>query len=168
MVGGSNGLPSERRPEHRPWGLASLVASGFGSGYSPVAPGTAGSAVAVLLGAGFLFLSPWVLALAAVVATLGGVRAIRAARVEGDPGWVVIDEFAGQFLALLALPRPSLAGLLAAFALFRLLDVTKPGPIGWADRQGGAWGIMADDVIAGVIAGAIVWTVRWGWPGVLD
>jgi phosphatidylglycerophosphatase A len=161
-------LPSEQRPKLRPRSLASLVASGFGSGYSPVAPGTAGSAVAALLGAGFLFLSPWVLALAAVAATLGGIWAIWAARVEGDPGWVVIDEFAGQFLALLALPRPSLAGVLAAFALFRLLDVAKPGPIGWADRQGGAWGIMADDVIAGAIAGAILCAVRWGWPGVLD
>ena len=168
MVRRSIGLPSQQRRKRRRWGLPSLVASGFGSGYSPVAPGTAGSAVAVLLGAGFLVLSPWVLALAAVMATLGGVWAIRAARVGGDPGWVVIDEFAGQFLALLALPRPSFAGVLAAFALFRLLDVAKPGPIGWADRQGGAWGIMADDVIAGVIAGAILWTVRWGWPGVLD
>jgi len=149
-------------------GVASLVASGFGSGYSPVAPGTAGSAVAALLGAGLLFLLPWALALATVLATLGGVWAIRAARVEGDPGWVVIDEFAGQFLALLALPRPSLAGILAAFLLFRLLDVVKPGPIGWADRRGGAWGIMGDDLIAGAVAGAVVWGIRWGWPGVLD
>jgi phosphatidylglycerophosphatase A len=124
--------------------------------------------VAALLGAGLLFLSPWALALAAVAATLGGIWAIRTARVEGDPGWVVIDEFAGQFLALLALARPSLAGVLAAFLLFRLLDVIKPGPIGWADRQGGAWGIMGDDLIAGGVAGAVVWGLRWGWPGVLD
>ena len=124
--------------------------------------------MAAILGAGLLFLSPWVLAIAAVIAILGGAWAIRAARVEGDPGWVVIDEFAGQFLALLALPRPSLPGVLSAFALFRLLDIAKPGPIGWADRQGGAGGIMGDDVIAGLIAGVLVWTVRWGWPGVLD
>ncbi len=52
-------------------------------------------------------------------------------------------------LALVALHRPSPLGLLAGFALFRLFDIAKPGPIGWADRQGGAAGIMADDLLAG-------------------
>ena len=88
--------------------------------------------------------------------------AIRAARVEGDPGWVVIDEIAGQWIAMLALPRPTWLGLLAAFALFRLLDILKPGPVGWADRQGGAVGVMADDVIAGAIA-AIVLSLLYLW-----
>ena len=77
---------------------------------------------------------------------------------------MVIDEIAGQCLALLALPRPGWAGAALAFALFRLLDVTKPGPIGWADRQGGAWGIMADDIIAGFIACLIVGAAHAIWP----
>src|SRR5580700_553265 len=83
--------------------LARLVASGGGSGYVPVAAGTLASALAVLLGALLMLLPPYALPVAALIATLGGLWAIRAARVEGDPGWVVIDEFAGQWLALCGL-----------------------------------------------------------------
>jgi phosphatidylglycerophosphatase A len=79
---------------------------------------------------------------------------------------VVIDEFAGQWIALLPLTHPDLPALLAAFILFRLLDVTKLGPIGWADRQHGTFGIMADDIIAGVIA-ALLLLVGLTWPGLL-
>jgi phosphatidylglycerophosphatase A len=80
---------------------------------------------------------------------------------------VVIDEFAGQWIAMLGLARPAWPGLLAAFVLFRLLDITKPGPVGWADRQPGAVGIMADDVIAGVLAAAILFAIRIAWPDLL-
>ena len=55
----------------------------------------------------------------------------------------------------------------AAFVLFRLFDIVKPGPVGWADRKGGAAGIMADDLIAGAIAAGILWAVRGRWPGAL-
>ncbi len=135
---------------------ARLIASGFGTGYSPLAPGTIGSLLAVLLGIPLMLASPAALPVAAIAATFGGVWAIRTARVDGDPGWVVIDEIAGQWIAMLALPRPTWPGLLTAFALFRLLDIVKPGPVGWADRQGGAVGVMADDVIAGAIAAVIL------------
>ncbi len=140
--------------------FARLIASGFGAGYAPRAPGTAGSLLALLLGALLLLVSPAALWVAALAAVFGGVWAIRAARVSGDPGWVVIDEVGGQWIAMLALPRPAWPGLLAAFLLFRLLDITKPGPIGWADRQEGAFGVMADDVIAGVIAACILFAIR--------
>jgi phosphatidylglycerophosphatase A len=140
--------------------LARLIAGGFGAGYAPRAPGTAGSLLALLLGALLMLASPAALPLAALAATLGGLWAIRAARVEGDPGWVVIDEVAGQWIAMLGLARPTWPGLLAAFLLFRLLDITKPGPIGWADRQGGAIGIMADDVIAGAAVAVILYAAR--------
>ncbi len=146
---------------------ARLIASGFGAGYAPAAPGTAGSLLALLLGALLMLASPAALPLAALAATFGGVWAIHAARVDGDPGWVVIDEFAGQWIAMLALPRPAWPGLLAAFALFRLLDITKPGPVGWADRQAGAFGVMADDVIAGIIVAITLSFVRLWWPHVL-
>lgn len=147
--------------------LARLVASGGGSGYVPVAAGTLASALAVLLGALLMLLPPYALPVAALIATLGGLWAIRAARVEGDPGWVVIDEFAGQWLALCGLSHVSLPGLLMAFVIFRLLDITKPGPIGWADRQHGAAGVMADDVIAGGITAGILWAVGSHWPRLL-
>jgi phosphatidylglycerophosphatase A len=86
--------------------------------------------------------------------------AIQRAGVDGDPGWVVIDEFAGQWITLLALARPTVPGLIAAFLLFRLFDITKLGPVGWADRQHGAFGIMADDVIAGIIAAVLLGALR--------
>ena len=65
---------------------------------------------------------------------------------------MVIDEIAGQMITLLALPRPGLPGLVLAFLLFRLFDITKLGPIGWADRRHDSWGVMADDWIAGLFA----------------
>jgi len=143
-----------------------LVASGFGSGLAPVAPGTAGSILGVLLGAGLLYVSWWALLAFTALATIGGVFAIRAAtrlplratanEHMDDPGWIVIDEIAGQCCALLFLQHPTLAGLALAFAAFRLFDIAKPGAIGWADRQGGAAGIMADDILAGLVAGIIV------------
>lgn len=145
--------------------VARFIASGFGSGFCPVGPGTAGSLVALLIGAGLLHVSIWALAAACALAAIGGVCAIAASGATGDPGWVVIDEFAGQFLAMLALSRPTLPGLLAAFVLFRALDVLKPGPVGWADRQGGAIGVMADDLVAGAIVAILLGAARVLAPG---
>ncbi len=136
---------------------ARLIAGGCGLGRAPRAPGTVASFAAVLVGAAALLAAPWaLLAAAAVLATLGGVWAIRAAGATGDPGWVVIDEVAGQWITLLAVPRVTLPWLAAAFVLFRLLDITKPGPVGWADRRHGAVWVMADDVIAGMIGAALL------------
>jgi phosphatidylglycerophosphatase A len=149
--------------------VARLIAGVCGLGRFPWAPGTLASLVAAAVGAGLLQISPWLLAAAAVVATLAGLWAIRAAGAgEADPGWVVIDEVAGQFLTLLALPRPTWPGLAAGFLLFRLLDLAKPGPIGWADRRHGALAVMGDDVIAGVIGALLLLTGRAAFPGVLD
>jgi phosphatidylglycerophosphatase A len=145
--------------------LARVVASGFGSGFAPVAPGTAGALLGLLLGIPLLLAPLGTLAVAALAISLLGLWAIHAARVEGDPGWVVIDEVAGQCVALLGLAHLSVPGVAAAFVLFRLFDIVKPGPVGWADRQGGAAGIMADDLIAGAIAASILWAVRQHWPG---
>ena len=78
---------------------------------------------------------------------------------------MVIDEGAGQLLALAALPpAPTGWGILLAFLLFRLFDVTKPGPVGWADRQHGPFGIMLDDVMAGALAAALLLLLRLAWP----
>lgn len=145
--------------------LARLVASGFGCGASPLAPGTVASAVAALIGYALLLLSSYALGLAALAAILAGLWAISAAGAAGgDPAWVVIDEVAGQWVALLGLARPSLTGVLGGFVLFRILDIAKPGPVGWADRQSGAAGVMADDVLAGLISAAILWIARSRWP----
>ncbi|MBN8874674.1 MAG: phosphatidylglycerophosphatase A [Rhodospirillales bacterium] len=146
---------------------ARLIANGFGVGLVPVAAGTAASAVATLVGAGLMLVSPGLLAAAAVLATIGGIWAIRHVRIEGDPGWVVIDEYAGQFITLLGLAQVTPRGLLLAFLLFRLLDITKLGPIGWADRQHGPFGIIGDDVIAGLIAAALLVALQAIWPSLL-
>jgi phosphatidylglycerophosphatase A len=143
---------------------ARFIAAGFGTGYAPFAPGTVASAAATLTGAGLLLLSPWALALAALLATIGGYLAVKRTVIEGDPGWVVIDEFAGQWITLLALVRPTVPSLVAAFILFRVFDITKLGPVGWADRRHGAFGIMADDVIAGMIAAALLLLMRLSQP----
>jgi phosphatidylglycerophosphatase A len=154
----------------RPHGVAAgrMIASAGGVGFFPWAPGTAGSAVALLVGAAGLRLAGHaVLAVAALAAVAGGFWAIRASRAKDDPGWVVIDEVAGQWITLLGLGHLSWAGAAAAFALFRLLDIAKPGPIGWADRQNSAFGIMADDVIAGGIGAVILWALLLWKPMLL-
>jgi phosphatidylglycerophosphatase A len=147
--------------------LARFVASGAGCGYAPVAPGTVASVVALAIGAGLLTVSPWLLVAGIAAAWFGGVWAVRAAHAHGDPGWIVIDEFAGQWIALLGLGSVSPAGLLAAFALFRLFDIWKPGPVGWADRWHTPAGVMADDVIAGAMAAAILAAARFIAPLVM-
>jgi gamma-glutamyltranspeptidase/glutathione hydrolase len=140
--------------------IARFIASGFGSGYCPVAPGTAGSLVALVLGSVLFAQSPWLLAGAALAIGIGGVWAVHASEAKGDPGWIVIDEFAGQWIALLGLGTLSWLGLLAAFALFRLFDIWKPGPVGWADRWHTPAGVMADDVIAGAMAAGVLLAIR--------
>jgi phosphatidylglycerophosphatase A len=154
--------------------FARWIASGGGAGFSPWAPGTAGSIVGAAIGAVCLAASPWVLAAVAAVATLCGTLAIRHATgmswrgaekgEHDDPGWIVIDEIAGQMIALLALPRLSWIGVALAFALFRLFDIAKPGPVGWADRSGGAAGVMGDDVLAGIAAALLVAAAHWMAP----
>ena len=145
--------------------LARLISSGFGIGLSPKAPGTAGSLAALLLGVPLMLAPGWALPVAVALAIVLGLWCIGPAGGTQDPGWVVIDEFAGQWIALLALGRVSLLGFAAAFALFRLFDITKPGPVGWADRKHGAVGVMLDDVIAGVMAAFLLWGARVIWPG---
>ncbi len=143
-----------------------MIASGLGCGHVPVAAGTIASMLAALTGAGLMLAGPLALPLAALGASLGGLWAVSAGQVEGDPGWVVIDEVAGQWIALTGLDHPTPLGLVAACAVFRLLDVTKRGPIGWADRQHGPAGVMGDDLIAGALSAGVLWAVRTRWPEV--
>ena len=149
--------------------MSRIVASFGGVGFWPVAPGTAGSAVAAVLGAGLMQGPGWLLPVAAATAAAAGFAFIPRAVTDrdADPGWVVIDEVAGQWVALLGLAAPTWTGVLAAFLLFRLVDVWKPGPVGWADRQHGAVGIMVDDLVAGGIVALILLAGRLAWPGFL-
>jgi len=136
-----------------------LLATGFGSGLAPRAPGTVGS-LAALPPAWALTLCPVPVQLALVALAFAAGwwlcgAAARAAGVHDHPA-IVWDEFAGLWLACVALPE-GLWALPAAFLLFRLLDVLKPWPIRWIDRHvGGGLGIMLDDMLAGAGAWALV------------
>jgi phosphatidylglycerophosphatase A len=136
-----------------------FLCSGFGSGLAPKAPGTFGSLVGLALGAGLLWLGHLPLLFGIVAVTGLGVYAIK--QLPGniatqDPGWIVIDEIAGQMIPLLALYHVSPGGLVLSFLLFRLFDILKPGPIAWLDARHDAWGIMLDDIGAGAMAWVIM------------
>jgi len=131
------------------------IASGFGSGFSPRAPGTVGTAAALLPWLWLRMLPLPFYALAVLIAFAIGVWAsswvVRRSGVQ-DPQVVVWDEFVGVWIALVAAPTGWI-WMLAGFALFRLFDIWKPWPVSWADEKiGGGLGVMLDDVFAGVYA----------------
>jgi phosphatidylglycerophosphatase A len=136
------------------------VALGLGSGLSPVAPGTVGSLLAVALWLAFAQLQPGLplqlLVLAVAIATCIWAADWAARQMAlKDPGCIVSDELAGQWLALLVVPM-AWPWWLAAFALFRLFDIAKPWPLPALERLPGGWGIVADDLMAGAYAAAIL------------
>ena len=155
------------------------IATFFGAGLGKPGPGTWGSAAATLLWTiAVLPLHPaplplllGTLAAAAVAIALGVPAATIAAREAGreDPGFVVIDEVAGQWITLLAIPlaqllppqiaahaRPDAGHIILAFLLFRLFDIFKPYPIRRLENLPEGWGIVFDDVAAGLYAGAVL------------
>lgn len=159
--------------------MNAAIVTVFGVGRLPWAPGTWGSAAAIPMAwvvhwaGGF-----WALAMATLLVFVAGLTASKAylSGRDEDPSEIVIDELAGQMIALWPLsfmldwldtpahifPWP---GWLGAFILFRILDVVKPPPIRWLDRPG-PWGVMMDDVAAGAVAGAIMFVaagVSHGW-----
>lgn len=149
---------------------AGWLASGFGGGYAPVAPGTVGSLMAIppwLLLALWHPLAAWIgIGLVFAIGVWASSWVIRQLGRE-DPGVVVIDEWAGQWLALSlidlglrfvpGLHAPSTWALLVlGFIAFRACDITKPWPASWADREvPGGLGAMLDDLLAGVWAGLL-------------
>ena len=132
---------------------ALLFMTGFGSGLSPIAPGTVGSIIGLVI---FLpvLLAPVLVQLSFIIAGLAlGIhysdRVSKELNVK-DPGMIVWDEFIGMWISMLFLP--GLIWLPLAFVLFRFFDIVKPWPISWADRElKGGFGIMIDDVIAGLM-----------------
>lgn len=150
---------------------ARLIATFGGCGLSPRAPGTVGSLAALLLGLPLLR-RPRALAGVAVVATCVGWWATARAGEGEDHSWIVIDEVAGMWIALLACLPEQNAGEasrsathrflwpIVAFGLFRLFDITKPGPIGVLDKRHDALGVMGDDVAAGFASAGCVLALR--------
>lgn len=141
-----------------------ILAFGFGSGLAPRGPGTAGTLVAALLFLGMQSLPRESLLLVVALAFVAGVGLCGLASerlgVKDHPG-IVWDEFVGYWLAMCFAP-PGLFWVLAGFVLFRLFDIWKPWPIGWVDRRvQGGFGIMLDDLIAGLYAGLVLALAAW-------
>ncbi|GAA8707286.1 phosphatidylglycerophosphatase A [Helicobacter pylori] len=128
----------------------------FFSGYSKKAPGTIGSLVALLLGLPILIFSANTLFLAAVLIGLIAITQIDKEEEESkihDSSYIVIDELVGMWLAM-AISGLSLAGVILSFIFFRIYDITKPSLIGKIDKEvKGGLGVVADDTLAGVLAG---------------
>ncbi|GAA9091845.1 phosphatidylglycerophosphatase A [Helicobacter pylori] len=131
----------------------------FFSGYSKKAPGTIGSLVALLLGLPVLIFSANTLFLAAVLIGLIAIAQIDKEEEESkihDSSYIVIDELVGMWLAM-AISGLSLAGVVLSFVFFRIYDITKPSLIGKIDKEvKGGLGVVADDALAGVLAGLSV------------
>lgn len=137
-------------------GLIKFLATGFGVGYLPKAPGTAGS----VLGIGLWWLvkeQPVVYAVIAVAAVWVAGAAARSFQ-QADPGCVVIDEIVGMPLVLVGL-MPAGWQIVAGFVLFRVFDIWKPFPIRQSQRLPGGWGIVVDDLLAGLAACVVLHAV---------
>jgi phosphatidylglycerophosphatase A len=155
----------ERSQSEAPLGvlgrLSADVATVLGAGWSKKAPGTIGSVAALPLAFALSHLHPWLrlggAAIILLLSTWAVHHYIRVARRQEDPQEVVVDELVGVLLAMAFVPW-SLLTAVAGFGLFRLFDIWKPGPVGWLDRNvGGAWGVMLDDVAAGLLAGGLLY-----------
>jgi len=163
-AGPPGGAPRARAPL---W--ATLVATGLGSGYSPFASGTAGSAACALLVwlARGPLANPFVDVAASVAMALLSVAAADAvARSVGqkDPKIVVSDEFAGYLVTMALLPK-TIPWLVAGFFVFRVLDVWKPPPCRRLELVRGGWGITLDDVMAGIYGNLVLQGVRLAAAG---
>jgi phosphatidylglycerophosphatase A len=161
VVGRPRRVAGERGPPPVP---ALIWATFFGSGYAPIAPGTAGTAAAIPLWWLLSAAPGWAYLTATLAITLTGIPAAdRAGRYYGvaDSGHIVIDEVAGYLVTMSFLPRTAFAAL-SGFVLFRLCDIFKPWPARVFDRdprwKNGA-GVVLDDVFAGLWAFALTWGV---------
>jgi len=144
---------------------AGIVGTWFGAGLLPIAPGTWGSAAALPFAWLILWFGGWIaLAVAAVLIFAAGwwaASALESRLGTHDSGLIVVDEVAGQWLSLLPCPLDPLMFAIG-FVLFRLADIFKPWPAGWADRQvDGGLGVMLDDILAAPYAAAGIAGAAW-------
>ena len=136
--------------------IAYLFATGFGTGYMPLAPGTAGSLLALLVYF-FLPLTPfsWLIITLFFIGIGVWAAEVVEKKLGKDPGIVVVDEMIGQWCALLFLPL-TFRILIMGFLLFRLLDIIKPFPARNFERLKGGIGIVLDDIMAGIYTNIIL------------
>jgi phosphatidylglycerophosphatase A len=163
--------PTDKLSLSNPW---HLLATGFGSGLSPVVPGTMGTLAAVPF---YLLLVQLPLGLYLLLTVMSCIIGVKICQVTSDDmqvhdhGSIVWDEFAGFWITMLIVPLLGLNAfdwklLLTGFVLFRFFDMVKPWPIGWLDKRvEGGLGIMVDDIVAGVMAAVSLYlcSLYWGW-----
>ncbi len=135
--------------------FSKIIATGFFTGYAPVAPGTAGSLIAVLIYWVFINSNFQLLILSAIFFAIGVITSGEFEKRDGhDPSIVVVDEIVGMWVALLFVQK-EIGTVLFSFFVFRIMDVIKPPPAKNFDRMNGGIGIMMDDVVAGVYANVL-------------
>jgi phosphatidylglycerophosphatase A len=142
------------------------IATWFGCGYSPLAPGTAGAAAAVLIAwglvhAGFGNLAFLALSAAFLYPAIRAASIVAAKSGRKDPGFIVVDEVAGQWLTLAGALRFNWRTFLFAFLLFRFFDILKPPPIRRIERLPAGSGIVLDDVMAGAYGALVLFILGW-------
>lgn len=136
-----------------------FLALGFGSGLAPKAPGTFGTLAAIPVFLLLSLLSPWLYLLTVLLMSIAGIYICGKAATDigvHDHGAIVWDEFIGFFITMFMVPL-SFMSIVVGFLLFRVFDIFKPWPISWADKKlHGGFGIMFDDVLAGLLSLAIM------------
>lgn len=146
--------------------LGVALATVGGAGFFPVAPGTVGSAVGVVI---YMLTRGWTTAaqlgllLAIIAVGTWAAQVTEKALNREDPGPVVIDEVAGQLVTLL-LTGVGWTGAIVGFFIFRVLDIIKPPPARQLERLHGGLGIMADDLAAGAYGWGLMWLLIYWWP----
>ena len=151
-------------PQHRIWMILATLGP---VGHMRPAPGSWGSAAALLSAAGLALIGDWSLELATLLVCILGVRAANSYELvtgRKDAKEIIIDEVAGQWIALLIVPL-DWRWWLAAFCLFRLFDIAKPGPVRMAEGLPGGLGVMADDIVAGVLAAVCLYLAQLALTG---
>ena len=147
--------------------LAFAIGTVFKTGYIPIAPGTIGSIVGLLV---FWLIkdsaSFTVEVLVVTILFFVGVWAstiVEQVLQRQDPGVVIVDEVVGMLVALMLLP-PTTTVIFLAFFLFRLFDIVKPYPARWCEQLSRGWGIMMDDVVAGLYVNVLIHIILWIVP----
>ncbi|GAL06767.1 phosphatidylglycerophosphatase A [Photobacterium aphoticum] len=158
--------PKAKLKMNNPW---HLLATGFGSGLSPIIPGTMGTLAAIPL---YLLIAQLPFAVYLLIILVSAIIGIRICQKTSDDmgvhdhGSIVWDEFVGFWITMAIAPAVTWQWVLAGFVLFRFFDMVKPWPISWLDKHvHGGFGIMVDDILAGLMAMIALWGVGYwfGW-----
>ena len=147
--------------------LAFAIATVFKAGYIPIAPGTVGSIIGLLV---FWLIKDYAsftiemfVAAALFFAGVWASTIVEQVLERHDSGVVIVDEVVGMLVALMLLP-PTITVMFLAFLLFRVFDIIKPYPARWCEQLSRGWGIMMDDVVAGLYVNVLIHIILWIVP----